>query len=145
MATSEQIWEEFQASFLVKLYSADFHQTLDTALANTTNNATPHHHFISTITGGKPAQKLAGNQTFQRRRSKTGEELRDNIEKAVMPTPRNKQNKGDPPTPGFFMTEGPEQVRAIASCVVLAMKLTLRAGRNKPSAFAGEQAAEEGL
>ncbi|GMH87956.1 hypothetical protein TrST_g12261 [Triparma strigata] len=108
--SSQHIWEEFQSSFLAKLYSADFHHTLDEALANTTNNATPHHHLLHTITGGKPAQQLAGNKTFQRRRSKMGEDLRHNVELAAMATPRHGDGggKGDPNTPGFFMTEGPE-------------------------------------
>ncbi|GMH68635.1 hypothetical protein TL16_g04979 [Triparma laevis f. inornata] len=112
--SSQQIWEEFQSSFLAKLYSADFHHTLDEALANTTNNATPHHHLLKTVTGGKPAQQLAGNKTFQRRRSKTREELRNMVDAAAVATPRHGGgdkgggDKGDPKTPGFFMTEGPE-------------------------------------
>ena len=107
---SQARWEEFQAEFLVKLNSADFHRTLDAALANTTNASTSHH-LLKTITGGKPAQRLSGAATFQRRRSKTGEELRGQITKAVLETPRRVGHGGngaDPHTPGFFMTEGPD-------------------------------------
>ena len=103
---SQNRWEDFQAEFLVKLNSADFHHTMDVALANTTNSSTPHH-LLTTITGGKPAQRLTGAATFQRRRSKTNEELRNQVSKAVVATPRNMDGNGDPHTPGFFMTEGP--------------------------------------
>jgi len=94
------LWNDFQQSFLVKLNSADFKQTFENRQNTITSGSTPSltvttgflndyndpngNHITGRGTGGT----IGGvGRTFQRRRSKTGEELREQVDKAVIPSP----------------------------------------------------------
>ncbi|GMI49243.1 hypothetical protein TrCOL_g12828 [Triparma columacea] len=89
---NDELWRTFQASFLMKLNSADFAQTFE-ARRNTLTSTT------SPLPPGRGRPPAGRGRTFQRRRSKTGEELREQVDKAAMPTPLTGEGEG------FFMTQ----------------------------------------
>ncbi|GMH46613.1 hypothetical protein TrRE_jg8811, partial [Triparma retinervis] len=110
---NDELWRTFQASFLVKLNSADFKQTFEARRNTLTSTTSPLASSKVTSSkgraGGRGGKGEVG-RTFQRRRSKTGGELREQIEKAAMPSPVPPTGEGNNTRggerEGFFMTQG---------------------------------------
>jgi hypothetical protein len=107
MQSSADLWMEFKEQFLTKLTSAEFQASYDSSLTKDQSTHTPASisQSLNNKTPSNPnkPQTAKLGKTFQRRRSKTGDELRGQIAQGVLPTPQQASSNGA----SFFMTEDP--------------------------------------
>ena len=116
MDSSQELWEEFQQQFLIKLYSADYQETLDDKLVSMSSVTGPLQgmQVASGTLQPKASSGLASGtsgkqKTFQRRTSLKNEDLRDQMVQAAMtsPVPSPRAN-GTGAGGDFFITEAPD-------------------------------------
>ncbi len=126
-ASNEDVWENFLLGFMAKMESADFQSAMDGRLSTSisTNAGLPHspkHRAnIGPMKPGIPKPSLG--KTFQRRRSKTGDELRNQVNAAALTTPRNNNKNGEMQQSSFFMTDvdiADETATSVAAATVAA-------------------------